>query len=319
MKYIKLYKASSFTYTPFDDFVNGDLDFLEENGIGFVESASNADIIISQNFKHLKKYFWRGFLGKKFLVWTMEPRFDTYPSSLRSVLLGLIKCRVMNAYTKDVHVSCFSFRTNLIDKKIPLLSNNFVLKNKKVIALMSYYIGVNTPPLIINKHNVDLIGLRSQIGLKGAEMNMLDVYGRGWPLGVSKSDSRQGDWSEAKKLLLREYHFNLCFENTIAYNYMSEKIWDSIRNYCLPIYYGKDTNIYHVFPRGSFIDYSDFETPDQLFCFINEMTNETYIKRMNSCIEIYNEFQEKGHVFIKEERHKMLERIVLNLKKLKNR
>ena len=66
----------------------------------------------------------------------------------------------------------------------------------------------------------------------------------GWPKGVSKEDSREGDWVERKKQLLDNYHFNLSFENTAAYNYMTEKIWDSIENYCLPIYYGKHTNVY---------------------------------------------------------------------------
>lgn len=72
---IKIYKASSYKYTPFENFVEGDLDFLVKNGIEIVSDAKNADIIISQNYKHLRKYFWRGIFGNKkftFIVISFE-------------------------------------------------------------------------------------------------------------------------------------------------------------------------------------------------------------------------------------------------------
>ena len=309
-----MYKASSFKYTPFDNFVKGDLDFLKENNIIITSNIKNADLIISQNFKHLKPYFWRYFFGKKFLVWTMEPKFDMFPSHNRSVFFGLINCFVMNVYTKDVHTSSFSFRTaGLIDKEISYVPDSFQLKSKKIIALMSYYDGLNSKPLIINDLNVDLIGLRSQIGLAGSKINVIDIYGKGWPDGVSREDSRDGDWGKSKKVLLKEYNFNLCFENTIAYNYVSEKIWDSIKNYCLPIYYGKNTNIYEIFPHNSFIDYSEFASPDKLFDFVGQLTNEEFIRRINLCIEVYNSIQKKGYDFILNERLKMLNQMVLKV------
>jgi hypothetical protein len=310
---IKIYKVSSFKYTPFDNFVEGDFGFLKENDIIIVNDIKKADIIISQNFKHFKYHFWRSFFGKKFLVWTMEPRFDTFPTSERSVFFGLIKCFVMNAYTKDVHASSFSFRTGLIDKEVVFLPDSFKLKSNKIIALMSYYDGVDTEPLYINNLNVDLIGLRSKIALYGSKMNVIDVYGKGWPDGISKEDSRDGDWGSSKYKLLKTYSFNLCFENTIAYNYVSEKIWDSIKNYCLPIYYGKSTNIYEIFPKNSFIDYSEFKSPEHFFDFINKLSNEEFIRRMNLCIKIYNDIQKKGYDFIKKERGKMLNEIVVKL------
>lgn len=140
---IKIYKASSFTYTPFDNFVEGDLEYLKENGIIIIDNIKNADIIISQNFKHLKSHFWRYFFGKRFLVWTMKPRFDTFPSKERNVFLGLIKCFVMNVYTKDVHVSSFAFRTDgLFSEEISCVPDSFKLKSRKVVALMSYHSGL---------------------------------------------------------------------------------------------------------------------------------------------------------------------------------
>ncbi len=40
MSMIKLYKASSFKYTPFDDFEEGDLDYLNQNNIVIVDNVN---------------------------------------------------------------------------------------------------------------------------------------------------------------------------------------------------------------------------------------------------------------------------------------
>ena len=117
---------------------------------------------------------------------------------------------------------------------------------------MSYYKGLNTEPIYIEGSNRDLISLRTKIALEGNKIGLMDVFGKGWPVSISKEDSRDGDWVHRKSELMKAYNFNLCFENTASFNYMTEKIWDSIENYCLPIYYGKHTNVYGLFPKHSF-------------------------------------------------------------------
>lgn len=307
---IKLYQASSFKYTPFDDFEAGDLEYLKANGIEITDKISKADVIISQNYKHIKKHFWRGLFGKQFLIWTLESRFDTHFKSPLSVFWGLVKCHVMNVYTKDVFVTNTTFHSKIINKTLKLLSNDFKLKSRRTIALMSFYKGLNSEALICENENRDLIALRTQIALKGNELNIMDVYGKGWPDGVSKEDSREGDWGTRKKQLLDNYHFNLSFENTAAFNYMTEKIWDSIENYCLPIYYGKHTNAYALFPEDSFIDYSKFEKPEDLFSYIESISNAEFIERINKCITTYNRLSAKEDSFRTTERQKMLQNIV---------
>lgn len=307
---IKLYKASSFKYTPFNDFQEGDLAFLKKNSIIVVENINDADIIISQNFKHLKKHFWRGVLGKKFLIWTPESRFDTHFKSPVKAFLGILKCHIMNVYTKDVFVTNTALHCSLINKKLKPLEEGFQLKSRKTIALMSFYKGLNSETLIKDGENRDLIALRTQICLHGNTKGVIDVYGKGWPKGVSKEDSREGDWVERKKQLLDNYHFNLSFENTAAYNYMTEKIWDSIENYCLPIYYGKHTNVYKLFSKDSFIDYSAFNSPEALFEYINKMSDTEFVNRLNNCISTYNAISSQGSSFVKKERAQMLKSIV---------
>lgn len=307
---IKLYKASSFKYTPFDDFETGDLDYLKANGIEITPKISEANIIISQNYKHIKKYFWRALFGRQFLIWTLESRFDTHFKPLRKVFFGLVRCHVMNVYTKDVFVTNTTFHSKIITNVLQPLPEDFKLKSRKTIALMSFYKGLHSEALLYENDNRDLIALRTEIALKGHERNTLAVYGKGWPDGISKEDSRAGDWVSRKKELLKPYHFNLSFENTAAYNYMTEKIWDSIAHYCLPIYYGKHTNAYALFPENSFLDYAKFNSPTALFDYIEAMSSQEYIERMNKCIATYNALSSKDNSFAIAERQKMLQNIV---------
>ncbi|CAN1538100.1 Glycosyl transferase family 10 [Flavobacteriaceae bacterium] len=307
---IKLYKASNFSYTPFNDYMDGDLNYLNNNNIVIVAKPSEADIIISQNFKHLRNHFWRTLFGKKFLIWTIEPRFNTSFKKNKNYFFGLFKCSFMNIYTQDIFVSNISVHCKIINEKLISLPSTFQISSNKIISLMSYYSGVNADSLYKNGENIDLIALRSRIAIEGSKENIIDVYGKGWPEGISKEDSRDGDWRTSKKIILDNYNFNLCFENTASPNYMTEKIWDSIENYCLPIYYAKNTNAYQIFPKDSFIDYSDFNKPQELFDFVLNISNEEFIRRMNRCIEVYNSISIQGETLVKSERKKTLDRIV---------
>lgn len=315
-KTVKIFKASSFAYTPFDNYVKGDLEFLLSNNISIVDNVRDADIIISQNYKHLKKYFWRFLQKKKFLVWTHEPRFDTSFKNLKNICLGLIKVHFMNVYTQDVFVSNLSFIIQLIDKKLETIEVLDTDKNKKIVGLMSYYKGLKAPKLIKDGVNIDLIALRSQIAIEGNKLSIMDVYGKDWPDGISKEDSRNGNWSDRKKNVLENYKYNLCFENTIAFNYMTEKIWDSIENYCLPIYYGKGTNVYEIFPEDSFIDYSNFQSPIELFNFIEQLPENEYIIRLNKCIKTYNLISSNHAEIARDERIKMLTKTVEKIRQI---
>tara|TARA_R100000935_G_C2835815_1_gene168014 strand:+ start:1121 stop:2068 length:948 start_codon:yes stop_codon:yes gene_type:complete len=305
---IKLFLVGSFVYTPFTDAV--DLEYLKKNGLEITDKIKEADILISQNFKHLKTYIWRFLKTKKYLVWTLEPRFDTTFTSTSEILMGLHKCYFMNIYTRDVFTSIITFHTKNIENKLSLLNEDFKFKHKNIVALMSYYKGIDTPILMRNDKNIDLINLRSELALDGNKLGTLDVFGKGWPNNISKEDSRVGDWPKRKEEILSEYSFNLCFENTIAYNYVTEKIWDSIGNYCLPIYYGAGTNIYSFFPKNSFLDYSEFKDSKSMFNFVENMSKNEYIERMNKCINVYNSISHKKTQFAWEEKRKSLDKII---------
>ena len=305
---IKLYKIKSFVFTPFEN--ERDLEYLRSNGIVLTGNIMDADILISQNYKHLKKYYIFSLVNKKFLVWTLEPRFNTSFKSVKKLLGGLIKCHFMNIYTHDVFTTGLNFHAKNISKKLARISDGYELKNRRVVALMSYFKGIDTPPLINNGNDIDLIKVRTKIALEGFKNDLFDIYGRGWPEGIVVENSRRGNWKDRKIEILKSYNFNLCFENTIAHNYITEKIWDSIENYCLPIYYGKGNNIYQIFPKESFIDYSNFTEPSELFNYIENMSSSEFIERINKCISVYNKISEKGESFVWEQKKLALDKII---------
>lgn len=312
---IKIFLIKSFAYTPFTN--EDDLKYLSQNGIYITKNLNEADVLVSQNLKHLKKYFWRYFQTKKYLVWTFEPRFDINFNSKRKLMFGAITCHFMNVYTKNVFTSGLTFHAHYIDKKLIPLKDNFNLTNKRVVALISFFNGTSAPLLERNGINIDLIKLRTDIALAGYHRGVLDIYGKGWPENISSEDSREGNWKGRKFEILENYNFNLCFENTIAANYITEKIWDSIGSYCLPIYFGKGNDIYKLFPKDSFLDYSDFNSPLELFTYIENMSEKEFVNRLNKCIKVYNNISQQEGAFVWEKRKESLDAIVDNLKRMK--
>ena len=294
---IKVYKLDSLKYTPFDEnFILNDYLFLNKS-LKFVEQPKEAEIIITSSEKHILRNPDLVIRNKKFLIWTNEPRVSTKQKSFRLFHL-FSKIHVMNVYTKSVFVNQVTYQKKRFQNSLPLNPKANLNKNKECVALMSFYEGGKHSKLIINSKNVDLIKLRSEIALFGYKHGFLEIYGKGWPNGISKEDSRNKNWVERKKEILSKYRFNLCFENTIAENYITEKIWDSIENYCLPIYYaGEDNSIYKIFPKNSFVDYAEFNTPEELFHYLKKISDIEYKSRLEKCIFVYNSFIEKPKSF----------------------
>lgn len=315
---IRVFLVKPMPYTPFGGFNPIDIPYLESQGVKMVQNIKDADVLVAEHRKFLKPYFRKYLRRKKYLIWTQEPRFDVSFRPFRKELLGLVTCHIMNLYTEDVFVSPLSFHAQLIQEGIKALPENFTLPNRTVVGLMSYFKGEKTAAVYKNGEDIDLIKTRTEIALAGQKDGAFHVYGKGWPEGVSKEDSRSGDWVTRKKELLENYYFNLCFENTSTKYYVTEKIWDSIANYCLPVYYGRHNGIYELFPEHSFIDYSTFKNPQELFLCINNLSDAEYRDRMNACIAVYQSIKEKGKSFAAQERTKSLQAIVIKLKMITN-
>ena len=80
-------------------------------------------------------------------------------------------------------------------------------------------------------------------------------------------------WSEAKIEFLKAYKFNLCFENKSLRGYTTEKIFEPMQAFCLPIYWGNpDINL--EFNPRSFLNYFDFPSEEALIERILELDGD---------------------------------------------
>ncbi len=311
---INIFKVDPMTHTPFSSEPAGD--FLRDKGIVITDNKADCHLFVSRHFRQLIPLQLMYGTRKKYLVWTHEPRFDTHFENKVNGFIGLPDVHIMNAYTGDIYLNNYTRYGRVIDRILPALNaGNFSgFKHKKIAALMIYRNHQKKWSLKREGEELDLCYLRTQIALEGHKLNKVDIYGRGWPGGISIEDSREQGWKERKLEILKNYHFNLCFENTNIDYYCSEKIWDSIKAGCLPIYYGKGNKIYEDFPKNSFLDYCEYETPQDLFEKIDKMEREEFGDRMNLCIEVFNKIylKRKAEKYYGE---KFDEKILLNISK----
>lgn len=280
---IKIFPSgASLRYTP----------FTTEKGINFfltmgikITDLIDADLIISGTFKKLLTLMLKFGSSKKYLLWTLEPRFSKHFDSKISYPL-LPEFHVMNVYTGIFSDNYFYVPEYSEELKLDFEKSS-ELQNTKVVSLMTYQAGYQWK-FFHQGVDLDLCNLRTRIALEGYHRGVLDIYGRGWPDKLVIGKSRGKGWRRKKISILRKYHFNLCFENTNWPYYCTEKIWDSIQGGCLPIYYGKGNEIYNDFPRNSFLDYWDFGDTNLLFDYIQGMKKAEFQERMSLCIQAFN-------------------------------
>ncbi|VXD16063.1 hypothetical protein PL8927_520005 [Planktothrix serta PCC 8927] len=282
------FPISSALFSPDSYFV---IEQLQQNHIEFTRNPEQADLIIAEKLQVLEFFSYQYKHHKKYLLYTEEPRFDINFSKVIS--LNKINIYIMNIYTQDVFINNYCYciwhhRIEAVNQSLPQLKAIHFnrKKQKKIVTLITKKMNSS---LLRDGENIDLNALRCEIALTGYYLGKVDIYGQGWGERVSLEDSREGDWTMRKFEILQDYHFNLCLENTIAPYYCTEKIWDAIIAGCLPIYYGgKHSTIYEDFPPNSFIDYCQFDSPVELFNYIDLMEFSEYEQRMNLCIDTFN-------------------------------
>lgn len=270
--------------------------WFEGKGVEFVDRWNQANVIVADQYSRvtpLRRLLLQIWHRKrlKFLLWTTEPRDNTFTVNKVSGRGIIPDLHIMNCYTGDIFTDNYHFCRWAMCRwpRATELTGKDSLVNRKIVAMQKY---VSTPQensLKIHGKEADLSWLRCQIALEGHKRGLVDIYGTGWPPGISTEDSRKvGDWMQRKLDILKNYGFNLCFENTICPHYCTEKIWNAIAGGCLPIYYGSGTRIYDDFPRNSFLDYSELGSPEALFERILSMPEEEYRLRYNLCAQTYN-------------------------------
>lgn len=270
-------------------------------GITLVEEATEADVIVAALLEELVPFMRQFNHQKQYLIWCDEPLWSNIFQKMEMTCTGLminretmISTYAMNCFTGDVlfsnhhflqdiyHLDKTSVDRFLNKKSMPLPQSG----KRKIAAFLTYRNG----GLWDYKHSSRIFGLntlRSRIALEGAIFGKVDIYGQGWPNDLALKEDTCSESTDVFSLKLHQYskyRFSLCFENTFAPYYVTEKIWHSILADCLPIYYaGSEHTIYQDLPKNSFIDYADFENPQQLFSMVESMPQEEFDRRMLLC------------------------------------
>jgi hypothetical protein len=282
---IRLFRADPMTFTPFS--VDKPLHaILAGEGISFVDVPSKADIIIARREKKLKAY---GSYNKSFAIWSHEPRFNYRPESSTNIPGIRNPVHIMNAYNGTIYTDNFYYFQDEHEFDFDKMRRIFADKPHRAVMLASY----RRPPtpVVLDCRNIDLLEYRQKVAVDLLEFGFCDIYGRDWPAGTKTAgNSREGNWSVAKREILKHYAINIAFENTIIPHYVTEKLWDAVLNACLPVYHGTDNRIYELFPEQSFIEASGKSTEclaDEVINMSAEEMETRYDACLGACINVY--------------------------------
>jgi Glycosyltransferase family 10 (fucosyltransferase) C-term len=268
------------TYTIFQ--TDHTRDVFTDFGVDFVDDPSRANVLIGSREGMLRDFIDRFGGSKRYLLWTHEPLLWTGKEKWATIAGQRV--RTMSMHSGEVYFNNLYYASIRPD---PIRSHLQQRRTLNRIPVMVAGAKLRGHPLLIERAGgIDLLAIRYELAIFGHSSGKLDVYGNGWPDGVSLGQSRSGRWSPAKYRILENYDFNLCFENSLVPYYCSEKIWQSIYCGCLPIYYGQQT-IYEDFPSDSFLDYSTLGTPEALFEAVRQMSVEEFNARYESCLRVF--------------------------------
>jgi hypothetical protein len=125
-----------------------------------------------------------------------------------------------------------------------------------------------------------------------ADLNAVDLYGRGWERWWSRSSQWAPYWMNRRKLMsiykgecqskyeiLSNFRFCLCFENMEMNGYVTEKIFDCLYAGTIPVYLGAQ-NIDFIIPPDSYINARNFLSWSDMWSKLKSMSEiEIQIKR----------------------------------------
>ena len=87
---------------------------------------------------------------------------------------------------------------------------------------------------------------------------------------------------DSKLETLSQYKFSICYENARGIpGYITEKIFDSLAAGCVPVYWGAP-NISQYVPKECCIDKEQFETYEDLYSFMTNMSEAVYQRYLNA-------------------------------------
>ncbi|XP_055715854.1 alpha-(1,3)-fucosyltransferase C-like [Phlebotomus papatasi] len=93
----------------------------------------------------------------------------------------------------------------------------------------------------------------------------IDIYGKCGTLQCDKNNQ-----SDCYKLVEERYYFYLSFENSLCKDYLTEKVFDIMKYYIVPVVYG-GANYSNYLPSHSYINANDFESATKLAIYLKNI------------------------------------------------
>ncbi len=260
---------------------------LFSKSISLVEDPNDGEFICCALFRELVPFIDEFGSSKKYLIWCNEPVWmlpeEHDYASLESYCKQKygVKLRVMSYHSNFFSKVSDIFLGSYAYKPVTFPPVPYAERSGKIIYLAGardsdYY------ERSVQSNFTSLNRYRTRMALELHSNGFIDIFGKDWPSGVSIGESRSGDWINSKLDLIKNYRFCLALENTAASGYISEKIFQPISTWTLPIYFGgHNSSIYSIFPKNSFIDISQYNGIADMLSYINSMSESEFYDRLN--------------------------------------
>lgn len=217
-------------------------------------------------------------------------------------------------------------------RSMKISPNGYRNRNKLVVMIANN----KSLPNINNSYNLYSERVKTIKWFENFFPNDFDLYGSDWDKSARIPSKLGGlihkieekilfqkfkfkSWKGAppkKDDILKSSKFSIAYENiSEQYDYITEKIFDCFCFGNIPIYWGAKNILDHI-PKHCFIDRRNFKSHFDLYSFINEMTEETFIQYQNNIKNFLN--SERASIFsINNFFQTVPGQIVKDLKKLK--
>lgn len=281
-----------------------------------INSIEDSDIVIYEDFSVFKEL--PKDKNKSYLL-TIESVTSRYNMNFEN---ELHKC-VNKVFTfHDDYIDNKKFIKINYAFKLPKTINKDLSKKKKLCTLISGNLA--------DSHILSLYGKRIEIieWFGKNHSKDFDFYGKGWnhklkhkglkkviknllyKLPMIEPYKGYKGFIKSKREVLEKYKFSICYENSRDISgYITEKIFDCFFAGNVPVYWGADNITSHI-PKGCFIDKRDFETYEDLYNFMKNMDDKTYIGYLNNIEKFLN--SEQGYLFSAEHFVKTIVDTILN-------
>lgn len=286
---MNVFRPKNSTFS-FEAFISQDE--LSKKLIFLVEQPEDAGIICCALFREILPFIETYGNSKKYLIWCNEPVW---------MLPEVVDYATLSSYCLEkyaVNVSVMSYHSESFSKVSDIFLGSYSYKPISFSPVpyferhdrIVYLAGARDSDYYENSIQSNFSSLnryRTRLALELHSSNNIDIFGKDWPPGVSIGESRSGDWVSSKLDLIKNYKFCLAIENTAASGYISEKIFQPISTWTLPIYYGGDnSSIYSIFPKNSFVDIFQYTSASELVNALNSIGEAEFFDRLSILREI---------------------------------